>query len=64
MRSQSGKSSVRAAFCRMCGKSEVNMLQVGMRVIFFYGSDLQCVGQTAAGVAGVTHSVQSLAGKF
>lgn len=58
---------MRAKFCRMRGKRrrDVKILQLKIwESLQSHPSDLECVGQTAAGVAGVTHSVQGLAGEL
>ena len=65
IRSQSGRRTVRATLCRRRGKRrwDVKVSQQQLTICKWsqvgHPSDLQCVGQTSTGVAGVTHGVQS-----
>lgn len=62
--SQSGRSSVISAFCGVKGEETLRAVQCADGAAVSRASDLQRVGQTAAGVAGVAHSVQGFPGKL
>lgn len=65
IRSQSGRSNVSTRFCTTMGEETIRQLlhADSISVTMSYASDLECVGQTTAGVAGVTHSVQGFTGE-